>query len=111
MEAKPSGVCQAAEEGKESEDGRGGCVVGGSGVGGRRQGRRSVRESEEGSEGELGCRRTVGPAVGDGGGSAVRAAGERDCGVEWSGGFVSESENVWGVGYCRVGFLNFVFIV
>ena len=26
--------------------------------------------------------------------------------VEWSGGCVSESENVWGVGYCRVGFLN-----
>ena len=41
------------------EDGRGG-----GGVGGRRQGRRSVRESEEGSKGELGCRRTVGPAVG-----------------------------------------------
>ena len=29
MEAIPSGVCQAAEGGKESEDGRGGCVVGG----------------------------------------------------------------------------------
>ena len=63
MEAIPSGVCQAAEGGKESEDGRGGCVVGGGGVGGRRQGRRSVRESEEGSKGELGCRRTDGPAV------------------------------------------------
>ena len=38
--------------GKESEDGRGGCVVGGGGVGGRKQGQQSVRESEEGSEGE-----------------------------------------------------------
>ena len=64
MEAIPSGVCQAAEGGKESEDGRGGCVVGGGGVGGRRQGRRSVRESEEGNEGERGCRGTVGPAAG-----------------------------------------------
>ena len=52
MEAKPSGVCQAAEGGKESEDGHSGYVVGGGGVGSRRQGRRSVRESEEGSEGE-----------------------------------------------------------
>ena len=40
------------EGGKESEDGRGGCVVGGGSVGGRRQGRWSVRESEEGSEEE-----------------------------------------------------------
>ena len=46
--------------GKESEDGRGGCVVGGGGVGGKKQGQQSVRESEEGSEGEWGCRRTVG---------------------------------------------------
>ena len=64
MEAIPSGVCQAAEGGKESEDGRGGCVVGGGGVGGRRQGRRSVRESEEGNEGERGCRGTVDPRRG-----------------------------------------------
>ena len=48
------------EGGKESEDGRGGCVVGGGGVGDRKQGQQSVRESEEGSEGEWGCRRTVG---------------------------------------------------
>ena len=41
MEGIPSGLCLAAEEGKEMEDGRGG-----GGVGGRRQGRRSVRESE-----------------------------------------------------------------
>ena len=84
MEAKPSGVCQAAEGGKESEDGRGGCVVGGSGVGGRRQDRRSVRESEEGSEGELGCRRTVGPAVGR---TVVARQSERQVRgtVEWSG--------------------------
>ena len=45
MDAIPSGVCQAVEGGKESEDGCGGCV------GGRRQGIQSVRESEEGSEG------------------------------------------------------------
>ena len=52
MEAIPSGVCQAAEGGKESEDSRSGWVIGGGGVSSRRQGRRSVRESEEGSEGE-----------------------------------------------------------
>ncbi|XP_075669878.1 uncharacterized protein LOC142639611 [Castanea sativa] len=34
LEAIPSGVCQATEGGKESEDGRGGCVAGGGGVDG-----------------------------------------------------------------------------
>ena len=52
------------EGGKESENGHGGCVVGGGGVDGRRQGQWSVRESEEGSEGEWGCWRTVRPAAG-----------------------------------------------
>ena len=51
MEGIWSGVCQATE-GKETEDDRGGCVVGGGGVSGRRQGGRSVRESEGGSKGE-----------------------------------------------------------
>nr|POE48573.1 hypothetical protein CFP56_65392 [Quercus suber] len=53
-----SSGCQS----KETEDGCGGCVVGGGGVGGRRQGRWSVKESEGG------CpfldRRTVGLAAG-----------------------------------------------
>nr|POF05582.1 leucine-rich repeat receptor-like protein kinase pxl1 [Quercus suber] len=35
------GVCQAVEGGKESEDGRGGCVVGSGGVGSKRQGRQT----------------------------------------------------------------------
>ena len=89
MEAIPSGVCQAAEGGKESEDGRGGCVVGGGGVGGRRQGRRSVRESEEGNEGERGCRGTVGPAAGRT--VVARQSERRGYGDESEG----EVESVW----------------
>ena len=46
MKSIPLGVCQAAKGGNESKDGCGGCVVGGGGVGSRRQGRWSVRESE-----------------------------------------------------------------
>ena len=68
MEAISSGVCQAVEEEKESEDGHGGCVVGG-GVGSRRQGWRSVRESE----GEWHCRRTMDNGE-DGDGSVAWAA-------------------------------------
>ena len=51
-EGIPLGVCQAAKGGKETEDGCGGYVVGGGGVGNRRQGQWSVRESEGGSVGE-----------------------------------------------------------
>ena len=45
-------MCQAATGGKETEDGCDGYVVGGGGVGNRRQGQWSVRESEGGSVGE-----------------------------------------------------------